>query len=178
MNDVWKPIKGFEDIAEISIYGEIHRFKSNTYTYGTINNNGYLRATFFVKGKQEFRMVHRLVYETFVGNIPEGFEINHKDENKKNNSIFNLELVSHKENCNYGTTVKRSIETKNKRNRKTAEKPVIQLTKDGQFVAEYQSITEAQRQTGINNSNICACCNNKPHNKSAGGFVWKYKKIA
>ena len=56
MKKVWKPIKGFEDIAEISIYGEIHRFKSNTYTYGTINNNGYLRVTFFVKGKQEFRM--------------------------------------------------------------------------------------------------------------------------
>ena len=52
---------------------------------------------------------------------------------------------------------------------------IIQYSKDGKFIAEYPSIMEAERQTGCNNSHIGSCCKGK--RKSAGGFIWKYKKI-
>ena len=54
-------------------------------------------------------------------------------------------------------------------------KPILQFSKDGEFIAEYPSIMEASRQTGCNNSHICQCC--KGNRKSASGFIWKYKEI-
>lgn len=54
------------------------------------------------------------------------------------------------------------------------QKPVLQYSKSGEFIAEYSSIKEAERQTGCNPSHICQCCRGKQ--KSAGGFIWKYKE--
>ena len=54
-------------------------------------------------------------------------------------------------------------------------KPILQFSKDGEFIAEYSSLTEASRQTGCNNSHIGSCC--KGNRKSASGFIWKYKEI-
>ena len=54
-------------------------------------------------------------------------------------------------------------------------KPILQFSKNGELIAEYSSLTEAERQTGCNNSHICECC--KGERKSARGFIWKYKKI-
>ena len=53
-------------------------------------------------------------------------------------------------------------------------KSVIQYSKDGEFIAEYNSVMEASRYTGCDNSIICKCC--KGTRKSAGGFIWKYKE--
>ena len=52
---------------------------------------------------------------------------------------------------------------------------ILQFSKDGELIAEYSSIHEAERQTGCNNCSICNCC--KGNRKSAGGFIWKYKEI-
>ena len=54
-------------------------------------------------------------------------------------------------------------------------KPILQFSKNGELIAEYSSLTEAERQTGCNNSHICECC--KGERKSASGYIWKYKKI-
>ena len=54
-------------------------------------------------------------------------------------------------------------------------KPILQFSKDGEFIAEYPSIREASRQTGCNNSHIGSCC--KGERKSTGGYIWKYKEI-
>ena len=62
---------------------------------------GYLAIGVMVGGRRFFRMVHRLVFEAFVGPIPEGFEINHLDGNKKNNALVNLEVVTPKENIQH-----------------------------------------------------------------------------
>ena len=67
------------------------------------NGCGYKRV--FCKNKEPI-YVHRLVYETFKGAIPDGMEIDHEDTNKDNNSIDNLILCSHKENCNNPKTKK------------------------------------------------------------------------
>ena len=56
------------------------------------------------------RTVHRLIADTFLGEHPE-LEVNHKDENKLNNALSNLEFLTHKENINYGTCVTRRVES-------------------------------------------------------------------
>ena len=68
-----------------------------------------------------------------------------------------------------------SEEHKNKISSSMGINGILQFSKDGEFIAEYPSIMEASRQTGCNNSHISSCC--KGERKSAGGFIWKYKKI-
>ena len=63
-------------------------------------------------------------------------------------------------------------EHKKKIRENNPSKPVLQFSKDGEFIAEYPSIMEASRQTGCYQGNICRCCMGKY--KSAGGYLWKY----
>ena len=55
------------------------------------------------------------------------------------------------------------------------QKSVIQLSREGELIAEYPSTCEASRQTGCHQGDICKCC--KGTRKSVGGYIWKYKKI-
>ena len=67
-----------------------------------------------------------------------------------------------------------SEESKNRIRENTPSKPVLQYTINGEFIAEYPSVREAERQTGCSHGNICACCKGKL--KSTGGYIWKYKE--
>ena len=104
------------------------------------------------------------MYEAVVGPIPDGLEINHIDEDKKNNAPGNLEAVTHVENVRHGTGISRM--------KKGHHKPVNQYTLDGAFVATYQSIKEAGEKTPANRCNICWCCRGNLAN--AGGYLWEY----
>ena len=89
--------------------------------------------------------LHRVVYEAVTGSpIPEGFEINHRSEVKTENMITNLELVSHKENVNYGS-----------RTQKCSKQ--VGAYKDGKLVMSFQSTAEAGRQ-GFYQTSVAACC--------------------
>lgn len=114
MKEIWKLVRGFEEYAEVSNYGQIHRFErvwysgknhkikkvqEETFTYGSETTKGYLNATIGGISKG----VHVWVYLTFVGEIPDGLEVNHIDEDKHNNRLDNLNLMTPKENSNWGT---------------------------------------------------------------------------
>lgn len=169
----WKPVKDFEDRYEISNKGLLHclktRYTKEHYTYG--NNGGKYFTIGIRKGKKRnLKGIHVLVWETFVGPIPEGYEIHHKNHNPKDNRLDNLELLSNEEHYKIHIEDRRCSVIKN------CSKPVLQYTKDGQFVAEYPSIIEAERNTGINNAHITECC--RGIRKTTGGYVWKYKEVA
>lgn len=74
----------------------------------------------------------------------------------------------------YSHSCKHSEESKNKMSKNRPSKPVIQYSKDGEFIAEYPSTRDAERQTGCYHTSICNCCKGK--RKSCGGFIWKYKE--
>lgn len=77
--------------------------------------NGYLNVQCVVNNKTLIKKVHRIIYETFVGEIPDGYEIDHKDTHRNNNSLSNLRCVTHKENCNNPIScIKRSRTMKGK----------------------------------------------------------------
>ena len=93
-------------------------------------------------------LVHRLVAEAFIPN-PQSLEtVNHKDEDKHNNNVSNLEWLSGTDNLNYGT--------RNKRIAEAFSKQIQQLDKKtGKLLATFPSIKESERRTGINQNNIC-----------------------
>ena len=135
------------------------------------NINGYNRMELSIEGKKKKFMVHRLVALAFIPNPDNLPEVNHKDENKTNNMVGNLEWCSIKYNNTYGTRLERV--SKIQLNRKDKSRPVKQFTKDGVFIKEYPSMHEVERQTGFYYSHIGKCC--KGRYKQAYGYIWRYK---
>lgn len=193
MEEIWKPVRGFEEWAEISNLGQIHYYagKSRRYpyehwTYGSETPDGYLQATIgsVCKG------VHVWVFMTFNDcDIPKGLQVNHIDEDKHNNRLDNLNLLSLGDNIRYGTGIERraaarrgrklSEETKEKI-ADTNSKPIQGLDKiTGEVVFTFPSMAEAQRQ-GFNAGSISQCCRNcylHSGNNVYKGFIWQYKEI-
>ena len=128
------------------------------------NGLGYLAVMLYRDGKAKRMLVHRLVASAFLPNPLGLATVNHRDEDKANNEVANLEWMTLTDNLRYGTHDLR-VSLAN-------SKSVLQLDKFGNVVNQFPSTQEASRQTGINQSNICSACNGKL--KSAGGFRWKY----
>lgn len=96
----WKTIKGFTDY-QVSDSGEIYSLKRKK-KLKTYENKNYLGVYLYQDCKRKFMMVHRLVALNFIDNPNNYPQINHKDENSKNNNVENLEWCSAKYNANYG----------------------------------------------------------------------------
>ena len=165
--EIWCPIKGYESMYEVSDQG---RVKSIGYGKERIlksirDKDGYLFVNLYKNVDHKTCKVHRLVAQTFIPNPDNLPQVNHKDENKENNSVQNLEWCTNKYNSNYGTRTQRQADKKSK--------PVIQYTKSGEFVKEWKSATDVERNLGFDNGYISNCCNGK--RKSAYNFIWKFK---
>ena len=179
MIEEWKDILGYEGLYQISNLGRVKSLerKVNAKEGGErtvrekikgtrLNIFGYPIITLYKCNKMKTYSVHRLVAETFIPN-PQGLpQVNHKDEDKTNNTVENLEWCTAEYNVNYGTAIKRRI--KSQLNRTDLSRPIMCI----ETGIVYPSTKEVQRQFGYNPSNLSACCNNKlPH---AYGCHWKY----
>lgn len=144
-----------------------------------VNNKGYAVVSLRINNQTVDMLVHRLVASTWLDN-PNNYPIvNHKDNNPLNNSVDNLEWCTYSYNTLYAEKQGRRPLTELQKEARSEKStwlytPVIQYDKNNNYIAEYNSITEAQNKTGINKSNISACCKNKT--KTAGGYIWKYKQ--
>ena len=167
MKEIWKPIKNFEGIYDVSNLGNVYSYRLKRNLKLSVDKIGYVRICLQKTNRKDAKRyyVHRLVAEAFIQNIKNKQFINHKDENKTNNCIDNLEWCTAKENMNYGTRNKR-IGLSNKNSVYFSKK--IKCI-DTNIV--YPSMSEASRQTGICLPNICKCC--KGERKVAGGYKWE-----
>lgn len=129
-----------------------------------VNHSGYHDVNLSKNGASRKRLVHRLVAEAFIPNTNGLPEINHKDENKLNNSVDNLEWCSHVYNMNWGHH--------NENVGRTNGRAVSQFTIDGKKIGEYYSSYEAHRVTGITEQSINLCCLGR--RQHAGMFRWRY----
>ena len=114
MQTIWKPIKDFNDY-EVSNTGKVRStFNGCIYELsGYPQSRGYIQVCLCVNGYIAPKLVHRLVAETFIENdSPEKNQVNHKDENKNNNNVNNLEWCTPGYNCNYGTKPKKMRDKK------------------------------------------------------------------
>ena len=116
MQEIWKDIEGYEGLYQVSNLG---RIKSLNYLNTGITkimkqnlSGNYATIGLCKKGKVKTRYIHRLVAETFIPNTDNYLEVNHKDENKQNNRVDNLEWCTRKYNINYGTHNQRMIQSK------------------------------------------------------------------
>ena len=166
--EIWKNIPGYEGHYQASNLGRIRSLKCNNVRILKLgrSRDGYYLVQLCLNNVVKNAIVHRLVWEAFNRPIPEGLQINHLNEIKSDNRLENLSLCTAKENINYGTRTERVT--------KKLSKPVIQLDKQGNFIKEWPSSSEIQRQLGFAVSNIRKCCRNEIH--SAYGFIWKQKE--
>ena len=113
MIEIWRDIKGYENDYQISTTGRLRSVKSNLIMKPMVATNGYLVACLWKDNKQRKITIHRLVADTFIPNPANLPEINHIDEDKKNNRVENLEWCTRLYNMNYGN-VGRKISNANK----------------------------------------------------------------
>lgn len=166
MEEVWADIEGYENLYAISSKGRCWSYKTNKFLKEDINNDGYLRFSLFKDGKHKRYLAHRLVAKSFVDNPNQYPEINHINENVKDNYVENLEWCTHKQNVNYGSRNKKvSMALKNNQNSAKRVQNIDTLN-------IYDSLTKAEKETGIGLSQISLCCKNKA--KTAGGYHWRY----
>ena len=169
--ETWKDVKDFENIYQISNKGNIRALNYNN-KKGCVQNlkvdvskqNGYCYIRLCNGNTNKHFRVHRLVAEAFIPNPDNLPQVNHKDENKQNNCVDNLEWCSQQYNMNYGTRIKRGSQ-----NRK---KGLLQLDLHNNILQKWTSGLDAQEALGIQRSHISQCCNNK--RKTAGGYKWRW----
>ena len=198
MIEVWKEVKGYEGKYEVSNLGRVRSLFDNNgkrrhesrILKPCKDRDGYLQVCLCKNGKGTCKTVHRLVATAFIPNPLNLPQINHRDEDKKNNFIFldengnvvleksNLEWITQKDNCNYGTRNDRGAKTRSKVmigklvNHPALSKKVLQYDLEGDLVQEWLSAHEIERRTGWFSTSICACCLGRQ--KTAYGFLWRY----
>lgn len=168
--EIWKQIK-FNTNYEISNLGNVRNVKTKRVLKPSVSNKGYYLVALSKNGKSHTYTIHKLVAEHFL-------VINHKDHNKLNNSIDNLEYVTQQENIQLAFKNGRCDKVKQKAKQNilkasNSEKiKVNQYDINGNFIKQWNYIREVQKALNINNANISECCRGK--RKTAGGYIWRY----
>lgn len=168
--EVWQDIPGYEGRYQASTYGRIRRKLNGAIKNANVHKGGYLRLGLY-KGNEEIKyLVHRLVALTFLPKWkPEHIQVNHIDENKKNNRVENLEWCTQDYNLHYGTGYFRRAQSAT--NNPLQSKKVYQYDKDNNLISCYPSMCEVERRTGYSQGYISKCCNGIK--KYAYGYIWK-----
>lgn len=185
----WKPLYGFEGFAEINLNGDVRTFDRIVTQKNGVNMPykgrflkiktdiyGYKFFKITVNGIQRTYTVHTALYYSFVEPPKQNYDVHHINFDKTDNRLENLILIDSTEHkkLHSSNAIKASAANR---------KAVLQYTINGEFVAEYESVSEASRQTSICLRTINQCCNNYSWTdkngythttKSAGGYKWKF----
>jgi hypothetical protein len=179
--EIWKDIKGYEGLYQVSNYGRIKSFPRkgthiNTEHILSINKDhkGYLMVTLTKKCKRKTYKVHRLVAEAFISNPNNLPQVDHIDDNKENIKVENLQWITNADNMKKAwKTGARSLEKTYKRGKENSRsKKIVQIDLNGNFIKQWYCIMDIERELGYNNKNICACCRKK--RPTAYGYKWEY----
>lgn len=184
--EVWKDIPGYEGLYQVSNVGNVRSIvtsmgRRKRILSPTRTKWGYYQVVLTNKdGKAHHESIHKLVALAFIP-IPKGFghligthylQINHKDEDKTNNTVDNLEWVSPSYNSSYGTIIERRLATHRNRQTCSSEAVIRQLSLTGELLRVWQSLADIERETGFCKGYICRCC--KGRYKQAYGYKWEY----
>lgn len=191
LGEIWKPVVGYEGMYEVSNFGRLKGltyFKDrDIYLRQSVNRYGY--AMVMLTNKRDKSKptrkgfsVHRLVAMAFIPNPENKPQIDHIDGDRRNNRVENLRWCTPKENNNYPIAKERRRvgQTGIKKNYKPEyleriSTPVVQLSKDGEFIAKYPSASAAARAVNAARASfITSACRGKT--KTCKGYIWKFLK--
>ena len=174
--EIWKDIAGYEGIYQVSNKGQVRsldrvikKLSGERIVKGRIikpsaNLKGYLFVYLYRDGCGKMRTIHRLVAEAFIPNHSLLPQINHRDEDKTNNDVDNLEWCDNLYNARYGT--------RNQRVSDKTSRAVIVLNKDGSEYGRYDSLSDVSKAIGRCKSAICGYI--KLGSISPIGLIFKY----
>ena len=169
-NEIWKDVEGYEGFYQVSNKGRVKsldrisinknglkcHFKERILN-PRLNSGGYREVPLCKNGTQHSARVHRLVAKAFIPNPDNLPFINHKDENKENNCVENLEWCTPEYNVNYSQAI-----------------PISEFDLDGNWIKNWPSIVVAEREIPISSADLCSCC--KGLRYTAKGRIWRYWK--
>ena len=177
-SEIWRPVKGYEGFYEVSNCGKVrsvsHEVKSRYKTRITTgkllkqieDKDGYYKVSLSKNNIRRSKFVHRLVAEAFLEN-PNMFPvINHKDENKKNNKVENLEFCTVAYNTAYNNSLLKRA--------KKRSKPIKAVK--GNEVLFFDSIAEAGKILGVKHGNISGCLHKRYGRKTLKGYSFEFCK--
>src|SRR5690625_126948 len=188
-NEIWKDVVGYEGYYEVSNVGRVKRVRRHItgkngvtrYWKGRIlaqtkNLDGYMTVILSKKGKTNILGVHRLVAKAFIKNPNNKPVTNHKDENKENNNVDNLEWCTIAYNNAYGTRIERMKSNKQFQKRhKENRKPVLKVSLNGELVERFESLEEAFNSCpNYSKSGINHCCTGRLNTYK--GYFWIYEE--
>ena len=161
-----KDIKNYEELYQVTENGDVWSVRRNRFLKPYKNQLGYLRVVLSKNGILKRYSVHRLVAEAFLDNPDNLPCVNHKDENKLNNNVDNLEWCTIRyNNCYNDGQIKRA---------RFKRKKVYQYDLNGNLIKEWISVNDAGR-NGYNQGHVAACC--RGERKTHKGFIWSYEKL-
>lgn len=195
--EIWKDIKHYEGLYQISNYGNVKSIKRKVKNKNgfrivkekllkpILNNKGYYVYGLRKNGKLKMLLLHRLIGEHFLNNKNNYPCINHKDGNKLNNSIDNLEWCTYEHNIKEAFKLGLNTYTYKKNFKHNywkgkygkyhnCSKVVLQYDLKNNYLKEWESITKASKETKINYYSISNNCRGKQ--KKAGNYIWKFKE--
>lgn len=169
--EIWKDIKEYKGLYQVSNLGNVkslnYRKTGKEKILKSAKKSGYPFVVLYKDGKVKQTLIHRLVASAFIPNTDNKPCIDHINTNRTDNRVENLMWVTYKENMNNPLTIEKKI---GENNPKT--KPIIQFSKDGEFMQKWSCIVSVERKLNIPHSNIIKVINGD--RKTAGGYKWGY----
>lgn len=165
LNEIWRPVVGYEGLYEVSSFGRVKNCFGKFLALHSIQS-GYLRVSLCKNCKTKHHLVHRLVAIAFIPNPNNYPEVNHKDEDKTNNSIQNLEWCDRLYNNRYGQVgAKRSKSLKN---------PIIVFSPEHKLGMYFESATDAASYFNVSRQAIYHALKHYRGKKTCCGHRWEY----
>ena len=156
---VWVPAKDLPTY-EVSNEGDVRNVKTGRIIKQHINGRGYPSLALRKDKQQITKVTHRLIADSFFDGDHEGLDVNHRDGNKTNNYISNLEWCTRKENIQHAFAIGL---------KKPSRQIRVRVVETGEI---FESIRECGRALGVNQSDICRCLNGKSY--TCGGYHYEY----
>lgn len=182
-NEIWKSVKGFEGIYEISNFGNLKSFKKekNGYILSNVNKKkGYVSVILKSKELKKSTRIHRLVAETFLENPENKSQVNHINGIKNDNRLVNLEWCTSSENVNHSIRMNENqLNGMINYNQNIRPKKIVQKSLSGLKIEVFNNSKEAFLKTGVCARNILQVASKTEYKKGlkrsqAGGYKWDF----